>query len=159
MSADATALERRVAALEERDRVLDVLARYSQSIDAGDEEGWLACFADDGVFEVTSPQPGYPARDLRGREALAAFVAGHSSPPEVFHKHLLIQPRVSIDGDTARSVGAFVHLVDVTGDPRLRSYGRYVDRLVRGADGAWRIAHRRAEVEAFVTALPASSTT
>lgn len=153
----AASLEARVAALEEQQGVLDALTAYSQAIDAGEQDAWLDCFTDDGTFEVVSHLPEYPGRLLEGREQLATFIAAHSSPPDVFHKHLVIQPRIVVDGDTASSVGAFVHLVDVKGDPVLRSYGRYVDRLVRGDDGTWRIARRRAEVEAFVAELPQSS--
>jgi ketosteroid isomerase-like protein len=145
-----TSIEARIAALEEREDVLAVLAAYSHAIDAGDREAWVACFTDDAVFEVVSHLPEYADHTVEGRAELEAFIAAHSAPPDVFHKHLLIQPTVVVDGAVARSVGAFVHLLDVDGRPVMRSYGRYVDRLVKGPDGAWRIARRRAEVEAFV---------
>lgn len=55
------------------DEELDVLARtrsYYERVDAGDVEGVLDWFADDGVYH----RPGYPP--MRGRAALSAFYGG-----------------------------------------------------------------------------------
>jgi hypothetical protein len=52
---------------------------------------------------------------------------------------------ISVDGDEARAESWYV-VIRSEGDPKLgvRSAGRYHDRLVRSADGVWRIAERDA---------------
>ena len=44
--------------------------------------------------------PGDVARVVRGREALADFAAHFSRPPEGWHKHLVIEPLIEVEGDT-----------------------------------------------------------
>ncbi len=65
----------------------------------------------------------------------------------MFHKHLLFQPRVRLDGDRAAVESGFARLDESEGGPVLRSFGRYVDSLVRCPDGHWRFERREAFVE------------
>ena len=44
--------------------ISDFLGRYCWLVDAGDEEGWAALWAEDGVFAGVTPEP------VVGREAL-----------------------------------------------------------------------------------------
>jgi ketosteroid isomerase-like protein len=149
-------LEERVRSLEERERVLETLHAYSHSIDRGDEEGWLECFTEDAVFEVRSQIPDYPIQRHQGTDALGAFIASHTKPPEVQHKHLYVDPQITIGGDRARAVGYFVHLLDRDHKPAIVSYGRYLDELVRGEDGHWRFVERVSEVHASEGSAAAS---
>jgi ketosteroid isomerase-like protein len=47
--------------------ISDFLGRYCWLVDAGDEEGWAALWAEDGVFAGVMPDP------VVGREALKAI--------------------------------------------------------------------------------------
>jgi len=153
---DGVSLEDRVKALEEQQRVLETLYAYSHSIDRGDEEGWLECFTDDAVFEVRSQIPDYPIQRHQGTDALGAFIASHTKPPEVQHKHLYVDPQITVDGNRAGAVGYFVHLLDRDHKPAVVSYGRYLDKLVRAEDGRWRFVERVSEVHASENSAAAS---
>jgi hypothetical protein len=140
-----------VALLMAERGVLGTLYRYGHSIDYGHEEEWLDCFASDGIFDVRYRVGAKPSRRFEGHDDLAGFIAAHSRAPHRWHKHLLFEPLVTIDGDraTARSYFARLDAAD-DGTPFVRAFGRYVDELARGADGKWRFVERIAEVEAVV---------
>lgn len=132
----------------ERD-VLSTLYRYGHSIDNGLEEEWLDCFALDGAFDVRYRVGVRPSRRFEGRDDLARFIAAHSRAPQRWHKHLLFEPLITVDGDRARVRSYFTRLdADDDGTPFVRAFGRYLDELVRGSDGKWRFAERIVEVEA-----------
>jgi hypothetical protein len=80
---------------------------------------------------------------------LAAFIAQHTRAPGKYHKHLLIEPAITVNEDQATVQSYFTRL-DATreGRPFIRAFGRYLDRMVKGADGVWRFKERVAEVEA-----------
>lgn len=151
----AAALEARIGALEaaleqqrERRAVEERLLAYSRCIDSGDEAGWVDCFTADGVFEMRSPLPGYPVRRVAGPDELSEFIAAHTGPPEVHHKHIYAMPEITVEGSAASARGYVVHLVEAEdGRPELQAFGRYLDTLRRCEDGRWRIAERVVEVE------------
>ena len=129
--------------------VMDALYRYGHSIDYGLEQEWLDCFAADGAFDVRYRVGIKPSRRFEGRADLAAFIAAHSRAPNRWHKHLLFEPLVTVDGDRATARSYFARLdADNDGTPFVRAFGRYLDELVRGSDGRWRFVERVAEVEA-----------
>ena len=143
---------RRLDAEEAERAIVRTLHRYVHTLDYGVEDEWLDCFTDDGVFDVryregtVRPDSGPPFR-YEGRQALARFIAGHTRAPERYHKHLVSAALVTIDGGDARADSYFMRIDDHRGRPYVRSFGRYRDRLVRGADGAWRFALRVVEME------------
>ena len=100
----ATDLEARLELLEAERAITRTLHRYAHSIDYGDEEGWVDCFTEDGVFDVRSRHAHQLKRLITGREELRAFIARHTRAPELWHKHLLIEPVIDVDGDTASCV-------------------------------------------------------
>jgi len=157
---DFAALASRVRALEDERGILDTLHRYTRGIDYRRPEDWAAVFTEDCVYELRSKRRA--THRQQGREALLQFLRSVKVGPErVFGdvepvspsahivKHLCIDPRITLDGDTARVESYFVHLDDLHGTPVLWTYGRYVDRLVRCDDGVWRIAERIVEQEAL----------
>jgi hypothetical protein len=144
---DAT-LEQRLELLEAERSILATLATYGHAIDYGAREEWLDCFDPLGAFEVRLRGEVKARHD--GREALARFIAGHTAMPEACHKHLLVEPRVHLDGGEARVESYFVRLDDdAEGRPVVHGFGRYLDRLARCDDGRWRFLERIAEIEAF----------
>lgn len=145
-------LAARVAQLEDERAVLETLYRYAHAIDYGDFDAWADCFAEDAVFDVRF---GGDARYVvTGRADLREFVGRHTHAPDAWHKHLLIEPLVSVAGDTATATSYLAVVQDGDGVPVLRLFGRYRDRLARGADGRWRFTERLAEVESARRDLP-----
>ena len=142
-------LRAQVALLMAERAVLDTLYRYGHSIDYGLEEDWLDCFEPDGAFDVRYRVGAKPSRRYEGRHDLAGFIAGHSRAPDRWHKHLLLEPLVTVDGGRATARSYFARLdADHDGTPFVRAFGRYLDQLARGSDGRWRFVERVAEVEA-----------
>jgi len=147
-------LEARVALLEDERAVLKTLHRYAHAIDYGDEEAWVDCFAEDGVFDIRARLSHQPNRVVSGREELRSFIQGHTRAPELWHKHLLVEPVIEVDGDTATCSSYLAVVMEHENEPILRVFGRYRDRLVRCPDGRWRFRERIAEVESMRRGLP-----
>ena len=138
-----------VAQLMAERAVLDTLYRYGHSIDYGLEEDWLDCFTAGGAFDVRYRVGAKPSRRFEGYDDLASFIAAHSRAPHRWHKHLLLEPVIAIDGDRATARSYFTRLdAGDDGAPFVRAFGRYLDQLVRDPDGRWRFVERIAEVEA-----------
>lgn len=147
-------LRARLRLLEEEREIVRTLHRYAQSIDYGDEEGWVDCFTEDGVFDVRSRHAHQLKRLIEGRENLRRFIARHTRAPELWHKHMLVEPLIEVDGDTATCSSYLFVLMEHEERPVVRVFGRYIDRLEKGADGRWRFAHRIAEIESMRADLP-----
>jgi ketosteroid isomerase-like protein len=127
----ATDVEARLELLEAERAITRTLHRYAHSIDYGDEEAWVDCFTEDGVF-----------------------IARHTRAPELWHKHLLVEPAIDVEGDTASCVSYLAVVMEHDDMPVLRVFGRYRDRLERGDDGRWRFRERIAEIESMRADLP-----
>jgi hypothetical protein len=150
------AAEDRLRVLQDERAIRDTMARYGHSIDAGDDAGWLACFAPDGEYDilygahqVTRVELGtrHPGGVLhKGREQLAAFIAGHSRPPAGIHKHLLFEPLIVVDGDEATSTSGYLRADHFEGAPEVQSHGWYRDWWRRQADGSWVIQRREVDI-------------
>jgi hypothetical protein len=152
-------LATRLRSLEDERDITDTINCYSHAIDYGVVGEWLDCFTPEGVIEVqgparpvtgaepsSSPHPHYGRHE--GRQQLKAFIEAQSRPPEAWHKHVVSQTRIVLDGDTAAAVSYLNRIDGSGGQLRLYSMGRYVDRLIRSPDGRWRIAERIVELEA-----------
>jgi hypothetical protein len=139
----------RLRALEAERGVLATLYRYGHALDYGAEADWVDCFMPTARYEVREPGGGTAGRvrAYDGRDELAAFAARHTRAPERFHKHMVVDPVIAVDGDRATAVSYFMRLDDVGGERVVYAFGRYRDDLVRGEDGRWRFARRIAEVE------------
>jgi len=144
----------RVEKLEAERDILRTLYRYGHTIDVGDEDGWADCFAEGGEFATNPRMDGYRPYRIAGRRALAEFVHNHTRPPGLWHKHLLIEPLIEIDGETARVNSYFAVLTEHEGGPIVRVFGRYVDRMRRDPDGVWRFVERTAYLESLRDGLP-----
>jgi ketosteroid isomerase-like protein len=138
-------LEARLGRLEDERAILQTLYAYGHSIDYGDEALFADCWTEDAVLD-------WPFHDLyEGREAILGAFRRHTHAPDVYHKHFMVEPLIDLRGDEAAARCLYSRLDrDADGEPYVRSFGRYVDRLVRCPDGRWRLAHRRAENEAVV---------
>jgi hypothetical protein len=144
----------RLELLEAERDILRTLYTYSHCLDLGDDEGWVGVFTEDGVIDVHyTPDRLFRAqvregtrhatgvRHQGGRQ-LRAFVAAHDHPPKRF-KHLIVEPRITVDGDEATGICYLVRVDDVGGgDLRCTSFGRYLDKYRKVGPGEWRIAER-----------------
>lgn len=94
-SPDASLTER-LRLLEDERAIQRTLDAYGYAIDYGLEDEYRDCWLEDAVLEW--PTRSTPMRGLG--EILAAFRA-HTHAPDTYHKHLLLHPRIRIEGDTA----------------------------------------------------------
>jgi hypothetical protein len=114
-------------------------AAYGPRWDANDGTAWSELFTEDGVFAVAQPD-GTPEVRARGRSELK----GRS---DLFNAamrgvHLLGQPELSIDGDTARATIPFSFWGSgTTVRRRYEVVGLYKVEYARTAEG-WRMRYR-----------------
>jgi hypothetical protein len=144
MTIDLTILEERVRALEDERSILHTLHTYGHSLDYGYEEEFLDCWSETAVLRWYNHPP------YSGRELLTSVFRWHTHAPEVYHKHLLIEPRIALAGDTATADSYYARLDNSPSGPVLRSFGRYRDVMVRCPDGRWRFQERRHEPESRI---------
>lgn len=141
-------IEQRLKALEDERDVLRRMHTYGHALDYGDEDTFVDCWTDDAVLLWPNPEP------IKGKEAIRAAFREHTHAPAVFHKHLVIEPLITVNGDRATVVSMFARLDKIDGVPGIRVFGRYRDTLVRCADGAWRFSERIPDIEVFRPGLP-----
>jgi len=164
LEAKVAELAAKVRRLEEERSVLQTLHRYGHSIDYGLESAWLDCFTEDGAFDLHIARDGEAIGRLMGygtphakgtridgREALRTFIERHTRAPTTWHKHLLIEPIITLADDGERaSVQSYFVMLDEHQDTRsMRAFGRYLDDMRRCPDGRWRFRERIAEIESL----------
>ena len=145
----ALSVEQRLARLEEERAILATMYRYGHTIDYGLEQDWLDCFTDDAVWDVR-PRPGREGvrRVFSGRRELQGFISAHTRAPYKYHKHMLIEPAIELDGVHARVDSYFIRVDENReGVAYIMAFGRYRDVLVKCADGRWRFKERVVELE------------
>lgn len=87
----------RLRALEDREAIRDLIARYGPLADSGDAEAVAALFAEDGVYAVGG------MGEAKGRAAIAALISGpvHQALMADGCGHVLSSPAIDLDGDRA----------------------------------------------------------
>lgn len=140
-------LERRLRRLEDERSILDTLYAYAHSLDYGHRDEWLDCWTADATMH-------WPHRSFTGHGEIGGAFDDHSHAPAAWHKHLLVEPRIRLDGDRATVDSYFVRIDGAAEGPRVRSMGRYRDVVVRCPDGRWRLQERTAERESLVPNAP-----
>jgi len=143
-----TVLER-LDRLEAERAIVATLYAYGSALDYGDREQFLSCFTADADYVVAMrihPEQGF---SFHGHEELTGYFDGHTHAPAAWHKHVTVNPSVTVTGATATATSYFLR-VDAgpeRADAVVMASGRYVDELVRDDAGRWRIRSRRCEVE------------
>lgn len=141
-------IEQRLRKLEDEKAILDTLYAYGHGIDYGLEDAWIDCWTEDAVLD-------WPGRAfMRGHAELRAGFRAHSHAPTMFHKHVVVAPLISIQGDTATVQSMFARLDRYPDGPGIRAFGRYRDILVRCPDARWRFKERLPEIEAVRAQAP-----
>jgi len=149
-------LQARVQLHDDERSIVRVLYRYAHALYAGERTDFLACWTEDAEFEHVRHGQRYV-----GQDQLGEFFDGVSHAPDAFHKHVVIEPMIEVSGDEARCVSDFLFVQDLPsrGGPYISHFGRYIDRLVRGDDGRWRLARRRVFTEGAAAGPGVSATT
>ena len=143
MSIDESELR---AALDERG-IIRTMHRYCRALDDGIVDEWLDVFTHDAVYDTVLPNGDLYAH-LTTRDEFIAFLDAYPRHPTTAPKHVMVDPIIDLDGDTARVESTFLYLNQAPGQtPQVVAWGRYIDHF-RREDGAWRIAARRCDTEA-----------
>jgi hypothetical protein len=137
------AVERRIHELESHQAGLELLARVAQMIDLAAPEGWLDCYTADGIFRFQAAPGGPDVFVMEGTEALRGWFAEHRAMVPVGRQtHLLVNPRLSHEGDLMKATSTYFTLVESGGAVVVASSGLWLDELVCGDDGRWRLRER-----------------
>lgn len=133
-------LERRIAELEDRMAILQLVASYGPAVDGLDRDGVAELWAEDGSYD-------FGGDPLHGRDAVASLIdlQTHRSYVDGGSSHILSLPRISIDGDRAVAVNHSQVFIKDPSSPRAgwRAERSSANRweLVRTAEG-WRVSSR-----------------
>jgi uncharacterized protein (TIGR02246 family) len=134
-------LAARVAALEAREGVRELLARYVRMVDGADMDALRELFAPD----VTWVSPGRVTLD--GLDAVAGYYADWFASPYRGTRHHLVNERIEVAGDGGRATAASYYLeLAAYEELSIVGFGNYLDVCEREDDGRWRIAHKEVEV-------------
>lgn len=138
----------RLRRLEDEAAIRATLHAYGSALDYGDRAQFLDCFTADAEYVVVLRTSGAVAYECRGHDELAAYFDAHTHAPTAWHKHVVTNITVEVDGDSATAASYFLRIdaAPDAGPGTVLASGRYLDRLARNGD-RWRIAGRRCEVE------------
>ena len=125
-------LEERIRAIEDRDAIRELTARYCQLAVGGRAEDIVALFTREGVMESGETRERGHARLLE----LYRSSFGALRPIPFIHNHV-----VELDGDRATGFCS-IELRMVEDGEAVTAAGYYDDEFVR-EDGVWRFAHRK----------------
>jgi len=122
----------------DRFEILDLMARYTLTIDAHDPTGWAATFTDSGAFQMGQTQ-------IIGREKLAAYAQVHA---QLGTRHITASPlfEISDDGLSAKGQCTTVVTVATRNGYRVIMTGLYKDTFAK-QNGLWLIQRRCADAE------------
>ncbi|MEC7761541.1 MAG: nuclear transport factor 2 family protein [Pseudomonadota bacterium] len=150
---DAATLPERLAALEDREALRDLMQRYARAADAKytpdhtrrapDEVAraaaeQAACFAENAEWNV-----GGFGGALKGRAAIAAFF---ETSPWDYTLHHYTCPEITLDGDTAQVRWRLIELGCPENTERVVLLSGVVDQTCRRTAEGWRIASMSFEV-------------
>lgn len=117
--------------------IRELTARYNQTFDGGDLEGWLDCFTEDIVFILGGKELG------RGLDGMRKFGAEMQGKLQV--RHLTTDAIIRVTGDTATQ-DVYLLLVDTSAGSAFKTSGCYADELRKTPDG-WKFSKRVATLD------------
>ncbi|MGF6281682.1 nuclear transport factor 2 family protein [Pseudomonas silensiensis] len=144
------ALLQRLETLEGESQVRRLMARYMDLCDvprAATHVSQLAqLFSADAIWEGVGSQTAQTFGQHRGRDAVAAFVAGYLPPSEHFrlNLHYLTSESIVVDGSTAQGQWIMQQICTYA-DGRSELFGTRLNIDFRCVDGVWLIAHFRTQ--------------
>ena len=128
--------------------IRQLFARYSQTLDFGDVEGFAACFAADGSLYTSSPEEGL-AGVHQGHDELRKFAAASLEYSAGRVRQSAVNPLIEGDGTSARASSYGIVTRDY-GPPLVPGHvtysvlvttGMFFDELAK-QDGRWLFARR-----------------
>jgi hypothetical protein len=136
------ALEARIAELEDRAAITELIHNYALCIRMRDKAACQALLCDDAWFELRHVDPSDPAKDslVTRLEGSAAMVGGYDTEAGASNAVWPMIHNVSVwlKGDRARSLCVMASAIWPVGQ---QFVGEYHDELVR-TDAGWRFASR-----------------
>jgi 3-phenylpropionate/cinnamic acid dioxygenase small subunit len=135
-------LEQRVAALEARESIRELIYAYGRALDARN----FVAFAE--LFEPERGTWDGGFGSATGRDAIFALMdesIGHADEPVTPRSHhVFANIQISVDGDEATATTKWIFVVPAdSGEPRWMYLGHYDDQFVR-ENGKWYFLLRRA---------------
>lgn len=117
----------------EKQKIQELCARYTLTLDSHDIEGWANCFTEHGAF-------GHADRALRGREKIVAYGQVHK---HFASRHLTTSMLYEIDASGQRATGQSTTVLCFATRQgyKIAFFGRYEDEIVK-VDGSWLLAQR-----------------
>lgn len=117
--------------------ILDIVARYAQSVDKFDASACVALFTEDGKFELHGGHEVISGQDELKPFFERAFEWSNGGG----EMHCMTDTTIDIDGDSAHvETAATSYIQRVPGKVSVRGI-RYIDTMVR-TDAGWKIAVR-----------------
>lgn len=127
----------RLQAVEDREAVRDLIARYGPLADSGDAAGVAALFTEDGIYAVGE------MGEAVGHTAIAALIKGETHQQLLADgcAHLLGPVAIDLAGDTAMARGHSLVVRHVDGRFEIYRVSANLWQLVRTRQG-WRVKRR-----------------
>ena len=123
--------------------IFDVFIRFAHALDDQVEDDWVDCFTEGASFSITLAGAEDPVIAVRGHDELRRWFAERTRSVPDTANHVVLNPLFTwLADDRAAVVSYFVGVTSPAGEI-ITQAGRYHDIVVRGADGAWRLAERR----------------
>lgn len=133
-----TATPEKIAALLDRQEILDCMTRFSRSMDRFDRELFLSTFHADATIAA--------GNFVGGPADLYDWASNMHEQGQVATHHNLLNHTCDIDGDVAHTETYYLFVGRNRDDSNWIAGGRYIDRLER-RDGQWKIALRTNAIE------------
>jgi len=141
MSTRDEAIEQRLQRLEDLEEIRQVFIDYGHHLDQHDFESYADLFTEDAELLLG------PIGKVQGRAAIREHMQGVLPGDGGGSFHLITNPRISLDGDEARTeVMWSVVTRGADGQPMLSMLGRHRDVLVRDG-GRWRFRRREGHID------------
>lgn len=149
---EAGSLEQRVRRLEDERAIREILLHYTRCVDRADFEGIASCYTEDGCF-----YPSDHSGPIAGKAAILAIFRKLMKTIPATSMHYISNQQVRFLGSDEATVFAYFYSNKSFEDGREdeNTWGGYELRVLREADGEWRIRSHKC----FFTRQTGSQTT
>jgi ketosteroid isomerase-like protein len=103
-------LHDRLARIEDERAIVAILYRYGDALDHGDRDEFLDCFTPDAQYLVHMRMGSSDGLAFEGHEQLREYFDRHTHAPAAFHKHVTVNPLVTVNGAAADAQSYFLRV-------------------------------------------------